>query len=103
MSCRTNLKKEKRMRNRVNAFRFKKGGFSKNRFRAGPDYGAIQRKADEDAKYYSLVRRLHARHAACSRTLWPCAALLVAHACAPSGGDEWSARDAASAVACRIP
>lgn len=27
MSCRNNLKKEKRQRNRVNAFRFKKGGF----------------------------------------------------------------------------
>ena len=26
MRCRTNLKKEKRARNRVNAFRFKKGG-----------------------------------------------------------------------------
>lgn len=27
MGCRNNLKKEKRQRNRVNAFRFKKGGF----------------------------------------------------------------------------
>jgi len=27
MACRNNLKKDKRVRNRVNAFRFKKGGF----------------------------------------------------------------------------
>jgi hypothetical protein len=27
MACRNNLKKEKRQRNRINAFRFKKGGF----------------------------------------------------------------------------
>ena len=49
MACRTNLKKEKRLRNRINAFRFKKGGFGKSRFRAGPDYSAMQKRADEDA------------------------------------------------------
>ena len=48
MSCRTNLKKEKRQRNRINAFRFKKGGFTKRRF-FGPDYAADQKKADEKA------------------------------------------------------
>lgn len=56
MSCRTNLKKEKRQRNRINAFRFKKGGFSKRRFNNGPDYAAQQKAADEDSKFYSLVR-----------------------------------------------
>ena len=57
MGCRTNLKKEKRVRNRVNAFRFKKGGFTKRRFNNGPDYAADQKKADEDNKFYSLVSR----------------------------------------------
>ena len=31
MACRSNLKKEKRLRNRVNAFRYKKGGFGARR------------------------------------------------------------------------
>jgi hypothetical protein len=55
MGCRTNLKKEKRLRNRINAFRFKKGGFKKPRF-PRPDYAADQRKADEDSQYSTLVR-----------------------------------------------
>eukprot|EP00322_Chrysochromulina_rotalis_P030345 CAMPEP_0115853788 /NCGR_PEP_ID=MMETSP0287-20121206/13685_1 /TAXON_ID=412157 /ORGANISM="Chrysochromulina rotalis, Strain UIO044" /LENGTH=125 /DNA_ID=CAMNT_0003307877 /DNA_START=44 /DNA_END=421 /DNA_ORIENTATION=- len=55
MRCRTNLKKEKRARNRVNAFRFKKGGFQKKRFNNGPDYAADQKKADEDNKFYALM------------------------------------------------
>jgi len=54
MRCRTNLKKEKRQRNRVNAFRFKKGGFTRRRFN-GPDYAADQKKADEDNKFYSMM------------------------------------------------
>lgn len=54
MACRTNLKKEKRQRNRVNAFRFKKGGFQKKRFN-GPDYAAEARKAEEDNKYMAMV------------------------------------------------
>ena len=58
MRCRTNLKKEKRQRNRVNAFRFKKGGFQKKRYNNGPDYAADQKKADEDNKFFSMVRRL---------------------------------------------
>ena len=60
MGCRTNLKKEKRQRNRINAFRFKKGGFTKRRFN-GPDYAAEQKKADEDNKFFSLVRDGRAR------------------------------------------
>ena len=60
MACRTNLKKEKRLRNRTNAFRFKKGGFTKRRFN-GPDYAAEQKKADEDNQFYSLVRAETAR------------------------------------------
>lgn len=55
MRCRTNLKKEKRQRNRVNAFRFKKGGFQKKRFNNGPDYAADQKKADEDNKFMAVV------------------------------------------------
>merc|ERR1719230_1595481 len=55
MACRTNLKKEKRVRNRVNAFRFKKGGFTKRRFNNGPDYAAEQKKADEDNAYFAMV------------------------------------------------
>ena len=54
MACRTNLKKDKRLRNRINAFRFKKGPTFKRRF-TGPDYAAEQKKADEDNKFYSLV------------------------------------------------
>jgi len=54
MSCRTNLKKEKRVRNRINAFRFKKGGFVKRRFN-GPDYAAEQKKADEDSQFFSMI------------------------------------------------
>ena len=56
MGCRTNLKKEKRQRNRINAFRFKKGGFTKKRFNNGPDYAAQQKKADEDNEFFSMVR-----------------------------------------------
>ena len=63
MGCRTNLKKEKRVRNRINAFRFKKGGFVKRRFN-GPDYAADQKKADEDNEFYSMVR---AARNACAR------------------------------------
>ena len=55
MARRTNLKKEKRARNRINAFRFKKGGFTKRRF-FGPDAAAEQKKADEDNQFYSMVR-----------------------------------------------
>ena len=53
MGCRQNLKKEKRVRNRINAFRFKKGGFVRRRF--GPDYAAEQAKADADNQFYSMV------------------------------------------------
>ena len=68
MACRTNLKKEKRVRNRVNAFRFKKGGFvSKRRFN-GPDYAAQQKKADEDNQFYSMVRVDRTRRTSC---VWP--------------------------------
>ena len=63
MRCRTNLKKEKRVRNRVNAFRFKKGGFTKRRFN-GVDYAAEQKKADEDAAFYALIFTHSAEEAA---------------------------------------
>ena len=63
MACRTNVKKEKRQRNRVNAFRFKKGGFTKRRFN-GPDYAAEQKKADEDASFYALIFTHSAEEAA---------------------------------------
>merc|ERR1712118_228487 len=64
MGCRTNLKKEKRVRNRVNAFRFKNGGFVKRRFNNGPDYAAQQKKADEDNQFYSMVFTYSAEAAA---------------------------------------
>merc|ERR1740138_1838907 len=57
MRCRTNLKKDKRQRNRVNAFRFKKG----------PDYAAEQKKADEDNKFFSLVFTYSAEEAAAAQ------------------------------------
>lgn len=56
MGCRTNLKKDKRLRNRINAFRFKKGGFVNKRRFNGPDYAAEQKKADEDNQFFSMVR-----------------------------------------------
>ena len=62
MGCRTNLKKEKRVRNRINAFRFKKGGFVRRRF--GPDYAAEQAKADADNQFYSMVFTYSAEAAA---------------------------------------
>ena len=53
MRCRTNLKKEKRIRNRVNAFRFKKA--VPFRFaRAGPKKDD-SKEATEDAAYYAQV------------------------------------------------
>jgi hypothetical protein len=91
MSCRTNLKKEKRQRNRVNAFRFKKGGFTPRRFNA-PNYAAEAKKAEEDDKFLSMVRHRHHPEGSSfpSRALllaWPQQAPLahvekqVAHAC----------------------
>lgn len=54
MSCRNNLKKEKRLRNRMNAFRFKKNtGFQ--RFNNFADRGAESKKDAEDAEYMSLI------------------------------------------------
>ena len=64
MRCRTNLKKEKRLRNRINAFRFKKGGFGPRRRFSPVDHAAIQKKADEDNQFSSMVRRASA-HRAC--------------------------------------
>ena len=56
MRCRTNLKKEKRLRNRVNAFRFKKA--VPFRFaRAGPKKDD-SKEATEDAAYYAQARSL---------------------------------------------
>ena len=57
MSCRRNLKKEKRVRNRVNAFRFKKGGFQKFRRFGGNDDKRDEGQA-QDADFYSTVSRL---------------------------------------------
>lgn len=54
MGCRNNLKKEKRLRNRMNAFRFKKNtGFQ--RFNNFADRGAESKKEAEDAEYMSLI------------------------------------------------
>merc|ERR1711979_155428 len=55
MACRQNLKKEKRLRNRINAFRFKKsGGFV--RFQRPGSYSPEDaKKAAEDAEFFSLV------------------------------------------------
>mmetsp|Transcript_7770 Transcript_7770/g.24320 ORF Transcript_7770/g.24320 Transcript_7770/m.24320 type:complete len:129 (+) Transcript_7770:44-430(+) len=57
MACRSNLKKEKRLRNRVNAFRFKKGGFGKKRFSNNrfEDRAVAAAKATEDAEFLSLI------------------------------------------------
>ena len=71
MACRTNLKKDKRVRNRINAFRFKKGGFTPRRRFNGPDYAAEQKKADEDNQFFSMVRVRHQQTAqAVSRCCW---------------------------------
>lgn len=53
MRCRTNLKKEKRLRNRINAFRFKKGTF--NKFSRGPPRRDDSPTNEEDATFYSMV------------------------------------------------
>ena len=63
MGCRTNLKKDKRQRNRVNAFRFKKGGFVRRRFN-GPDYAAEAKNQEDDNNHYSLVFTYSAEAAA---------------------------------------
>ena len=63
MRCRTNLKKDKRIRNRVNAFRFKKGGFVRRRFN-GPDYAAEAKNQEDDNNHYSLVFTYSAEAAA---------------------------------------
>mmetsp|Transcript_21626 Transcript_21626/g.26563 ORF Transcript_21626/g.26563 Transcript_21626/m.26563 type:complete len:122 (-) Transcript_21626:448-813(-) len=55
MGCRNNLKKEKRQRNRVNAFRFKKGGFGKKRFNNYEDRAAAAAKASDDAAFMSMI------------------------------------------------
>ncbi|EOD28097.1 hypothetical protein EMIHUDRAFT_468761 [Emiliania huxleyi CCMP1516] len=57
MACRSNLKKEKRLRNRVNAFRYKKGGFGKKRFSNNrfEDRAVAAAKATEDAEFLSLI------------------------------------------------
>jgi len=63
MGCRQNLKKEKRLRNRVNAFRFKKQ--TPFRFiRPGSNGPEEQKKADEDAAYFGLVFSYSAEAAA---------------------------------------
>lgn len=63
MACRTNLKKEKRQRNRVNAFRFKKGGFVRRRFN-GPDYAKEAANQEDDNAHYALVFTYSAEAAA---------------------------------------
>merc|ERR1719498_500528 len=56
MACRNNLKKDKRLRNRINAFRFKKGGNTNfNRFNNFADRGAQKLKEDSDAEFMALV------------------------------------------------
>lgn len=55
MACRKNLKKDKRLRNRVNAFRFKKGGSSMNRFNNFADRKAASDNERADAEFMALV------------------------------------------------
>lgn len=55
MGCRQNLKKEKRLRNRINAFRFKKGGGFVRFQRPGQYSPEDAKKAAEDAEFFSLV------------------------------------------------
>jgi len=57
MSCRNNLKKDKRLRNRINAFRFKKGGNTRfnSRFNNFADKGAMKLKEESDAEFMALV------------------------------------------------
>merc|ERR1719484_500503 len=55
MGCRNNLKKDKRLRNRINAFRFKKGGNTGFSRFAGPDKGAMKLKEESDAEFMALV------------------------------------------------
>ena len=64
MSCRQNLKKEKRIRNRVNAFRFKKQVFKFRRFDNSAQSAEDAKKADEDNKFYSMVFTTLAEEAA---------------------------------------
>jgi len=64
MGCRNNLKKEKRIRNRVNAFRFKKGG-GPSRFQSNfQDRNAAKEKDSEDADWNALVFTYSANAAA---------------------------------------
>lgn len=55
MACRQNLKKEKRLRNRINAFRFKKGGGFVRFARPGQYNPEDAKKQAQDAEFYSLV------------------------------------------------
>merc|ERR1719484_443464 len=56
MGCRNNLKKDKRLRNRINAFRFKKGGNTRfSRFNNFADKGAQKIKEDSDAEFMAMV------------------------------------------------
>jgi len=53
MACRQNLKKEKRLRNRINAFRFKKSAAPTRFYR---NHAADDAKnANEDNEVYSLI------------------------------------------------
>jgi hypothetical protein len=54
MSNRRNLKKEKRLRNRMNAFRFKKRTFGNKRFQRR-DYAKEAAIQEEDNMFYSLI------------------------------------------------
>jgi len=55
MACRQNLKKDKRLRNRVNAFRFKKGGNTFRFVRPGAYNPEDQKKAEEDSAFFAQV------------------------------------------------
>uniref|UniRef100_A0A7S3FFJ0 Uncharacterized protein n=1 Tax=Haptolina ericina TaxID=156174 RepID=A0A7S3FFJ0_9EUKA len=64
MGCRQNLKKEKRLRNRVNAFRFKKNDGFRRWTRPGQSTPEDLKKAEEDSAYFGLVFSYSAEAAA---------------------------------------
>ena len=57
MRCRNNLKKDKRIRNRVNAYRFKSASSGPKRFNTFADRAAAKIKETEDGEFLAKVRR----------------------------------------------
>ena len=55
MACRNNLKKDKRLRNRTNAFRFKKASTGFSRFNNAAERDAKKAKEQEDAEFMATI------------------------------------------------